>query len=85
MANPKNKTVVAEITRGFRYKGMSVMPAKPDKNGKVTPRLAELDERFAMQLQNASKVKICTGSEKANFTLPKSDDIDEEMEALAKA
>lgn len=86
MAKQKSEHLVAEITRGFRYKGQSILPAKKDEKGKVTPKIIKLEKRFALQLEAASKVKVCDDQKtKPNTELPKSDDIDEEMEALANA
>ena len=83
----KPETLVVKITRGFRYKGQSILPAKAAEKGKaVTPKIIKLEKRFALQLEAASKVEICKDQNtKTNTDLPKSDDIDDEMEALAKA
>lgn len=85
MAKQKTEYLTVEITRGFRFKGQSILPAKKEEKGKaVTPKIIKLEKRFALQLEAASKVKICEDQKtKTNTELPKSDDIDEEMEALA--
>lgn len=85
MAKSKTEYVVAKITRGFRYNGKPVLPAKADDKGKVADKFIKLEKRFALQLEAASKVEICKDqSTKPNTELPKRDGVDEEMEALAK-
>lgn len=86
MAKQKTEYLVATITRGFRYKGQSILPAKADEKGKVTPKVIKLEKRFALQLEAASKVEICSDQKtKTNTELPKSDDFDDEFDALANA
>jgi len=77
--------VVVKITRGFRYNGKPVLPAKADEKGKVEDKVIKLEKRFALQLEAASKVEICLDQKtKTNTELPKRDGVDEEMEKLAK-
>ena len=76
----KPETLVVKITRGFRYKGQSILPAKADEKGKVTPKIIKLEKRFALQLEAASKVEICKDQKtKTNIDLPKSDDFEDEF------
>ncbi len=82
MAKSKTEYVVAKISRGFRYNGQPVLPAKADEK---TQKIIKLEKRFALQLEAASKVEICVDQKtKSNTELPKRDGVDEEMEALAK-
>ena len=83
MAKEKAKKVVVELLRGVRINGQAIHPNKDelDDKGKVKkkgePKYLQVDERFAMQLQAASKARICTGGEKANTELPSTKDEDD--------